>query len=249
MRGFLANRGSKIIANLQIPIRTAATVVILRDGEQGLETLLLRRNSKLAFAAGAWVFPGGAVDQSDSDNRADKLQAAKYAAIREANEECGLRLVSEDLVHFCNWTTPEGENRRFATWFFVSRLRQPTAAVTIDGSEIHDYQWLTPQGALEAHRGGQLNLMPPTYMSLRLIRHYPTAQQACDRLLQRRPYEVTPRLCQHQGSWICLYPGDAGYQENDWAIEGPRHRTIIDRGQLRYEHSGDNCPIPAMDAP
>jgi 8-oxo-dGTP pyrophosphatase MutT (NUDIX family) len=41
-------------------LRLAATAVLLRDTDQGLETLLLRRNAKLAFAAGAWVFPGGA---------------------------------------------------------------------------------------------------------------------------------------------------------------------------------------------
>ena len=46
-------------------LRLAATAVLLRDTEQGLEVLLLRRNAKLAFAAGAWVFPGGAIDQPE----------------------------------------------------------------------------------------------------------------------------------------------------------------------------------------
>ena len=39
------------------PAIPAATVVLLRDAPGGLETLMLRRNSKLAFAGGAWVFP------------------------------------------------------------------------------------------------------------------------------------------------------------------------------------------------
>ncbi len=46
-------------------IRLAATAVLLRNSEQGLETLLLRRNAKLAFAGGAWVFPGGAIDEPE----------------------------------------------------------------------------------------------------------------------------------------------------------------------------------------
>ena len=42
----------------------AATVILLRDTDTGLETLMLRRNSKIAFG-GMWVFPGGRVDDED----------------------------------------------------------------------------------------------------------------------------------------------------------------------------------------
>lgn len=48
------------------PVREAATVVLLRDAPSGLETWLLRRVSRMAFAAGMSVFPGGAVDPDDS---------------------------------------------------------------------------------------------------------------------------------------------------------------------------------------
>ena len=40
----------------------AATVVLIRDGRDGLEVLLARRSSQLAFHGGAWVFPGGRID-------------------------------------------------------------------------------------------------------------------------------------------------------------------------------------------
>ena len=42
----------------------AATVILLRDTGRGPETLMLRRNSKIAFG-GMWVFPGGRVDPAD----------------------------------------------------------------------------------------------------------------------------------------------------------------------------------------
>ena len=42
----------------------AATVVVLRDGDAGLEVLMLRKNSKIVFG-GMWVFPGGRVDSED----------------------------------------------------------------------------------------------------------------------------------------------------------------------------------------
>lgn len=47
--------------------RHAATVVMLRDGEDGPEVYLLRRSASMAFAAGAFVFPGGSVDLRDED--------------------------------------------------------------------------------------------------------------------------------------------------------------------------------------
>ena len=48
-----------------VPVRDAATVLIVRDNPE-LEVLMVQRAGRLAFAANAWVFPGGRVDQSDS---------------------------------------------------------------------------------------------------------------------------------------------------------------------------------------
>jgi len=50
-----------------VRIRQAATAALLRDGESGLEVLLLRRHEGHVFGANAYVFPGGAVDAADSD--------------------------------------------------------------------------------------------------------------------------------------------------------------------------------------
>ena len=72
------------------PLRPASTVVLLRDTEGGLETLMLKRNKALMFAGGLWVFPGGAIDQADIDaGQGDPDAAARIAAAREAQEECG----------------------------------------------------------------------------------------------------------------------------------------------------------------
>ena len=64
----------------------AATVVIMRDSEPGIELLMLRKNSKVAFG-GMWVFPGGKIDETDkvinSDGSVDELATATSAAIRE----------------------------------------------------------------------------------------------------------------------------------------------------------------------
>ena len=47
--------------------RPAATAVLLRDGDEGLETLLMRRVRTSGFVPGAYVFPGGRVDEADGD--------------------------------------------------------------------------------------------------------------------------------------------------------------------------------------
>ena len=92
------------------PAIPAATVVLLRDGADGVETLMLRRNSKLAFAGGAWVFPGGRIDPEDypggevSDDDDAVLTAARNAAAREAMEEAGLVVDPDSLAWFAHWT-------------------------------------------------------------------------------------------------------------------------------------------------
>jgi 8-oxo-dGTP pyrophosphatase MutT (NUDIX family) len=97
--------------------RPAATVVLLRDAPSGPEALLLRRPRRSAFAAGAWVFPGGVVDPADAEpalaarNRgpapeswarrlslADPAEAFGFvvAALREAWEETGILLAEPE---------------------------------------------------------------------------------------------------------------------------------------------------------
>ncbi|MBX7191789.1 MAG: NUDIX domain-containing protein [Sandaracinaceae bacterium] len=44
----------------------AATVILLRDGADGLEVLLVQRHRATAFMGGAYVFPGGKLDPSDA---------------------------------------------------------------------------------------------------------------------------------------------------------------------------------------
>ncbi len=83
------------------PTRPAATVLLLRDGEAGLEVLMTRRSLTASFAPGAYVFPGGGVDPLDAASHALATrrpgQSALHltqaiAAIRESFEELGVLL-------------------------------------------------------------------------------------------------------------------------------------------------------------
>ena len=111
--------------------------------------------------------------------------------------------------------------------FFVAQAQHRSADIIIDDGEIHEFQWIAPQQALDLHGQGELNMMPPTVLSMRLIRHYQTAAEACEKLAVREPYGVTPRICQHKGQVVCLYPGDSGYESLNPEIEGPMHRSLF----------------------
>jgi 8-oxo-dGTP pyrophosphatase MutT (NUDIX family) len=64
----------------------ASTVALLRDVDGGVEVCMLRRPGRSSFAAGAFVFPGGAVDDADGTGP----QAYRIAGVREVLEEVGL---------------------------------------------------------------------------------------------------------------------------------------------------------------
>ena len=94
--------------------RASASVALLRNSEQGLEVLMLRRHAQVSTMPGVYVFPGGKLDEADTsadsasllDQSASDLQHSLsepgtdtptasglyFAALRETLEECGLLL-------------------------------------------------------------------------------------------------------------------------------------------------------------
>jgi 8-oxo-dGTP pyrophosphatase MutT (NUDIX family) len=108
--------------------RDAATVMLVRDGRDGMEVFMLRRHLDSAFVGGAYVFPGGAVDEHDRHadleavclGRSDASASAQLgldppvgglafwvAGIREAFEEAGVLLAYDRDGKICDWSDPE----------------------------------------------------------------------------------------------------------------------------------------------
>jgi 8-oxo-dGTP pyrophosphatase MutT (NUDIX family) len=213
----------------------AATVVLLRDGDTGLEVLLARRSSKLAFHGGAWVFPGGRIDLADYGDAPDDLpRAARFAAVREAKEEAGVDVDPHTLVHLSNWTTPEGAPKRFATWFFAGSVLGGDEAA--DGSEMDKLQWFRPAEALAARDEGEIELAPPQYVTLLDLRDVPTVADALHGIGMATPIDYLPRFAfMEGGDAVCIYPEDVAYDDlSKMETPGPRHRLLLGREAWEY---------------
>lgn len=84
----------------------AATILLVRDGADGLEVFMVKRHHEIAFGGGALVFPGGRTAREDYDlaladfvdgmaDRSAEFRALAIAAIREAFEEAGVLLARD----------------------------------------------------------------------------------------------------------------------------------------------------------
>ena len=216
-----------------VPVKPAATVVLLRDTPDGLETLLIQRGQKLVFFGGAWAFPGGRVDDEDRTGAEDDLVAARIAAVRETHEEAGLVIAAEDLVPFSHWTTPPGPPRRFATWFFLARATQD--GVQVDGDETLAHRWMSPGAAIDARARGEIEIPPPTIVTLVKIQTARDVQSAIDRAHSEGVTRYEPRLKNIDGGTLSLYEGDVAYDGGDPERPGPRRRMYRVESGWRYE--------------
>jgi 8-oxo-dGTP pyrophosphatase MutT (NUDIX family) len=213
----------------------AATVVLVRDGETGVEVLMLHRVSRVAFG-GMWVFPGGRVDDDDRELGDDETDSARRAAAREALEECGLAVDPADLVPFSHWVPPPITPRRFSTHFFVARAS--AGEVVVDGGEIHDHAWLAAREVLARRDRGEVDLAPPTWMTLHDLAEHRTVDAALAAAARRDPvphYET--RWVTLDDGAVAMWEGDGGYDTNDPDQPGGRHRLWMLETGWRLERS------------
>ena len=76
------------MSNPHVTPRPAATLILVRDASQGMEVLLAKRTHLANFAGGAYVFPGGAVDDADAAPELAALAAGIDDA--EASKRLGI---------------------------------------------------------------------------------------------------------------------------------------------------------------
>jgi len=191
--------------------RQAASVIVLRGDDQALELLLVKRNPAARFMGGAWVFPGGAVDAHEGEGD----EAHRICAVRELDEEAGIGGIEPaSLVKYSRWITPAEVKIRFDTHFFLAPL-PAGAEPAIDGEEIVDHGWFTPQGALDAHRSGEILLVFPTIKHLEQFAGFASADALVAHAAAHEVVPVQPRIVLSGETARVLLPGDEGYDAAD----------------------------------
>ncbi|HAB45798.1 MAG TPA: NUDIX hydrolase [Gammaproteobacteria bacterium] len=221
---------------LETPAIPAATVILLRDSDRGVETLMLHRTSKVHFG-GMWVFPGGRIDPEDYPESNDVNIAAQHAAVRETLEETGITIGGDAFAWFAHWTPPAGTPRRYATWFFASIL-ETDQVIAVDGFEIQNHEWIQPAEALARHAAGEIDLAPPTWITLhQLALHEPAA--ALWQVLKDQPVRVyETRIRKDKADRrIALWAEDAAYAGGEVDQSGPRHRLVLDPDGFIFENT------------
>lgn len=157
----------------EVPLRDAATVLILRDGTDGIEVFMLRRNLNSDFVGGAYVFPGGAVDPADRESDLEAVCVGRtdgdasrrlgiergglaywVAAIRESFEEAGVLLAYDergDLVDLDEvrdaerWATHRA-GIDGGTLRLVDLCREEGLRLAVNAMHYFGH-WITPEGA------------------------------------------------------------------------------------------------------
>lgn len=156
-----------------VPVRDAATVMLLRDSDRGIEVCMLQRNLDSDFVGGAYVFPGGGVDPGDAedavgrqchgrtDAEASRLVGAEHgglafwvAAIRESFEEAGVLLARTADGKVVSFDDPDVAERFDEHRRAVDSGDRSLVAVCeeedllLDVGAMHYFsRWVTPLGA------------------------------------------------------------------------------------------------------
>ncbi len=217
------------------PLIPAATVLLLRDGTAGLETLMMRRNSSLSFADGMWVFPGGKIDPQDhADGEIDPDHAAMSAAVREAKEEADLEIDVDSLVYYSHWLPPIQAPKRFSTWFYIAPA--PSGDVVVDCGEIMEHAWWRPADALQRADDRRIEILPPTWMSLHDLAQFSSVEDTIEAVMTRGPRTYATHVLITAEGPAAAWEGDAGYDSGDCDTPGSRHRLVMTDGPWRLEH-------------
>jgi 8-oxo-dGTP pyrophosphatase MutT (NUDIX family) len=223
--------------------RPAATTILLRDGVDGPEVLLMRRHRSSGFVPGAWVFPGGRVDPADSGPalfervvglpRPPVPDAAFWsAALRELFEETGVLLAR----------TPDGGWVGDAvTDRSVDRLRQALMDGTATLADALEALGATLDAGGAVHVG---HWITPVVESRRYDTHFFAVGLPAGRVATPDPREMTG------SAWLTPAAALARFEQGQMPMVFPTVRTLESlRGFGSVEHLVDalrNRPVPPI---
>jgi 8-oxo-dGTP pyrophosphatase MutT (NUDIX family) len=237
---------------MTVPARPAATLLVIRDGDDGIEVVMTTRAVAADFAANALVFPGGRVEPSDG--------TPEHAAIRETWEEAGLLIARPQnegslatnadlaphrgrpyfdllaagfapaldlLVPFAHWVTPEDLPKRFDTRFYLAPFDADQTLIA-DGGETRDARWISVREARAAAESGRHTIVFATRMNLAKLARSATVAEALAAARASPIVTVQPVLVETETGLRLRIPIEAGYGIADVPAEGiPRAAASI----------------------
>ncbi len=148
--------------SLEATARPAATILLLRDGTDGIEVFMVVRHQAIDFASGALVFPGGRVEEADHDIAArmptkrgsgrskDPTLPFRIAAIRETFEECGVLLArpigSDQLIDAATLKRLDDQHRAALNGGAIGfdMVLESEELVPAPDLLVHFAHWITP---------------------------------------------------------------------------------------------------------
>jgi 8-oxo-dGTP pyrophosphatase MutT (NUDIX family) len=174
--------------------RLAATLILARPSDEGIEVLVLTRAEESRFLPGFAVFPGGAIERWDEELATslfrDGSEEARACALRELYEEAAILLTrrgpvarrpdaplgsiafdppaARTLVEIGRWVAPEFIETRFDTRFFADSAPRGVEPEP-DGVEISAARWVSPQEVLNEVDAGETRAFWPTLVTLRAL--------------------------------------------------------------------------------
>lgn len=229
------------------PLRRAATVLLLRDGADGLEVLMTRRSTQASFAPGAYVFPGGVVDAADAQAQGRfrpgqdaQARTDALAAIRESFEELGVLLCRRADGQWASQADVQRLDRRAPLFAQCQRLGLLPAADALRPLA----HWITDRD------------MPKRFDTAFLVAPMPAGQSpVADQAEQFEPLWVRPQTAlqaHQQGEFFMIFPTIRTLQrmaahaslesvlaaledERPWFVSCPRSGLVKGRDQRYME--------------
>jgi 8-oxo-dGTP pyrophosphatase MutT (NUDIX family) len=134
-------------------------------------------------------------------------------SFREMVETDDLLLDVGGMAVFSHWITPEGNHRRYDTWFFVAAAPDGHAYAHDEGETVASI-WIRPSDALAAADRGELDLIFPTRKSIEALGRFEHAAELLEAVAQATdvPPATQPQIVLHaDGGHRLVLPGDPDY--------------------------------------
>jgi 8-oxo-dGTP pyrophosphatase MutT (NUDIX family) len=169
------------------------------------------------FEESGVLLAGGSDTDVVADTTSDEWEVDRHALLARSQSlsgmlaRRGLRLRADLLRPWAHWITPEFEERRYDTRFFVAAL--PAGQLTRDvGGEADRVVWLSARDAVDRCLAGELGMLPPTLVTLAEIAEFDSVADvlAADRSTEL--YPKTPRAQLAMAGFRLLMPGDPDYE-------------------------------------